>query len=104
MRFAVDLDKQFSLMAVEIADVGACSLLATKLQPRRTLLKFPPKQHLRQTHGLAELSRTADGRFRSAEHHPSTGFAGPPPLMGRILIDRIEMNSTRASPQFAVLF
>jgi hypothetical protein len=84
MGCTINFDSEFGSVAVEVRHVAPCSLLAAKLQSGRPFSQLLPKQDFGEAHGSTQFPRASDCLHISAEHHPSTGFAGPPPLKGRI--------------------
>ena len=80
---AVDFDRQTRSMTVEVEDIGADWMLATKLHPFETAaLKTGPQPGFRRRQGAAHSSGASIG-FNARRHSPSTTSWSPSPQVGR---------------------
>jgi len=61
MRFAIDLDREPRVAAVEVETECARRMLVPEFEPRRPLPQQPPQQHFGQAHGPSPTPRALHG-------------------------------------------
>lgn len=59
MRLTIDFNRQPAARTKEIQHIGSRRMLVPKLETRRPLAQFVPRQDLRQRHGFTQFFRAA---------------------------------------------